>query len=274
MVRGVRNLSKLPDVKTLNGLKRLFTLADDPRYSLIQVDYDKYADLFRQAYDKAYRIRNTSGLRTVDLILNSYRNTGFYSDIIYGVQGVGKSSYAFQLAYYVYRDWRLVFLHLIIDPLQLMDFLKFLRKNDLRAPVIIVDDAGILFGRTVYLADRRRYIAIKGIVDLARSGSASILYTTPSPLGLSNQLRTMNTYLSKISFYNNEIRQVIKYRRTILPSGTMYIKKAFIERFNVYLPPLVYKYYWRLRQSYIELMEKIILAIPSNFNTGKLHGEQ
>ncbi len=254
----------------MNELILAKSLRDAKSYEMKEIDqiiedllnaslnYEFYLDYLKDLYSKVLQYRSVSGLPTEQRILDAYRRNEFYCDIIYGPQGIGKSSYALRVSFYIYRDWRAVFLHLFHDPLRLLDFMLFLQEHGLRAPLVVIDDAGVLFGRHIYQLDKKRYMAMRMIFDLARAQTSAMLFTVPSHTELSHVFRIANVVVTKIMKRNELYRIAMKYRRDVLPSGLVKVEKLWAEQFVVKLPDNVYRLYTKLRNSYIKMMLELL----------------
>jgi hypothetical protein len=112
------------------------------------------------------------------LIRHAYEREGFISALIFGSQGIGKTSYALHVAHQVYGDWRKALNSLFFNPKEAIEYLdKALSRNE-RIPLIIMDDAGLWLGKSQWW--KREKIEFAEFFDIIRTVCSSVVFTTPS----------------------------------------------------------------------------------------------
>ena len=78
-----------------------------------------------------------------NLIREITENGGFASVVIYGRQGVGKTSYAMKNAHVILKDWNAFLNNLLINPKDLLGKISDLIRQNEKAPFLIVDQADL-----------------------------------------------------------------------------------------------------------------------------------
>jgi len=110
--------------------------------------------------------------------------------IISGEARGGKSSLALWLAYALYGDWDVAIAHIVIDPLQLDDLIEAMETYGIKKiPMIIIDDAGLGFGKQVGKVDRLRLEKIHLYAQTWSIKFNNVLITIPSEERLSGVLK-------------------------------------------------------------------------------------
>lgn len=185
-----------------------------------------------------------------------------YHVLVYGGEGVGKSSFAMQELFEVVRPavsndraaWKKVLELTMFDLEQIVKTLRSYMEADSFAPGIICDDSGLhLSGLRYALGRRDRYMMAmyESLADTARTATGAIFYTAPSPRRVTRNIRARpQSYNAKIiktsggndreariyQVYWDEFRNRAGKRRV----GTI--------KFNVMLPDWVYKQYMLRRK--------------------------
>lgn len=175
----------------------------------------------------------------------------FTGAIIYGEQRMGKSSYALQVMYDIYKDWDIVFYHVFYDLDELMRFIKHSLTHDQVVPVILWDDAGVHGGAQEWYLQRRKVQKLQQLFDLIGSKIKGVLITTPNPQNLIKSIRSYEFYRIGLSRMNAVQRRATGYKLLMLPSGTRNIRKEFYDEYNMLLPNPIYYRYKKLRDSYL-----------------------
>jgi len=177
----------------------------------------------------------------------------FTGCVVFAAQREGKSSYALQVMYDIYKDWDLVFDHLFF---RLDDVVKFLREavkqEDLVVPIITWDDASVYAGSGLYFRNRDKALFLGALMDTVGSKVKGFLMTTPSPMNLLKSIRNYEFLRVKISKADSNGGRLARgYKNIMLPSTSRRIRKDFIDQYSVMLPTNVYKKYNAIRQSYL-----------------------
>jgi hypothetical protein len=173
--------------------------------------------------------------------------------IIYGVQRAGKSSYALQVMYDVYKDWDIVLKNCLFKLEDVISFLQERMKSREIVSAFCWDDAGVHGSCWRYFSHRDEVELLKSLFDVIGTKCRSCLFTTPYPDGLLKSLRSYEFYRVKISKENSRDRRLARgYQSVLLPSGSRYIRKEFIDHYSVWLPDDIYKEYMVMREGYLE----------------------
>jgi len=202
------------------------------------------------------RTRTERGLYLTEKILVAHPN-GFCGAIITGPRGIGKSCYAINVAWEVFRNlgydettsWIMA-----LDCLKftIQDVVDFIKKNVLspdKAHLLIWDDAGTYAGTTKWWTDRNALDNLKGVTDTIRTGVCSLIITTPSESDLTKFLRNYDDYIIQIRYHidGGKYRMAKGYLKRTLPSGKRVVYSKFKNRFYVMLPNWVYEKYKGMR---------------------------
>jgi hypothetical protein len=198
----------------------------------------------------------------------------------------GKSSLALWLAYALYGDWDVAIAHIIIDPLQLDDLVDAMKMYGIdKIPLIIIDDAGIGFGKQVGKIDRLRLekmhlyaqtwsIIFNDVLLTATSESrisGAVVNAIPSSYSIIIKPIESTVTTSEARVYKNIRDQItnklIKKKHKLRDYNSIRIglmlKKKLIRDFEhiVYTPRLIpdeaYVKYKQLRKDYLDVIAKI-----------------
>jgi len=203
--------------------------------------------------------------------------------IISGEARGGKSSLALWLAYALYGDWDVAIAHIIIDPLQLDDLIEAMKTYGIsKIPIIIIDDAGIGFGKQVGKMDRLRLEKIHKYAQTWAIKFSNVLMTIPSETRLSGVLmkampssyaitvepQTMTT--SEAHVYKNVVNvagKLLKTKHTLRDYNSvnvgLILKNELKKKYShvVYTPRLLpdeaYVKYKQLREDYLYIIAKM-----------------
>jgi len=203
---------------------------------------------------------------TTKKIDEAYKYERFFGLIIYGDQGVGKSTYMLKVLYDVYGDWDIVFEHIIFSFDDLIDLIKKTRemsKRNERIKVIGWDDAGIYGHKYIYFRKREAVELVSAWIDVVRTRIASILITTINPFNLLKPIRESTGFkFGKVVRLNkDDDRQITVYNRTILPNCKTYVKKMYVDTFTARLPDNIYSRYLEMRKKFYEVAEARLVEI-------------
>jgi len=203
--------------------------------------------------------------------------------IISGEARGGKSSLALWLAYALYGDWDVAIAHIIIDPLQLDDLIEAMKNYGIsKIPMIIIDDAGIGFGKQVGKMDRLRLEKIHKYAQTWAIKFSNVLMTIPSETRLSGVLMkampssyaitvepiTMTT--SEVHVYKNVVNvagKLLKTKHTLRDYNSvnvgLMLKNELKKKYShvVYTPRLLpdeaYVKYKQLREDYLYIIARM-----------------
>jgi len=202
------------------------------------------------------RRRTERGMYLTQKILVAYPN-GFCGAIITGPRGIGKSCYALNVAWEVFRNlgydddasWNMA---LDCCKFTIEEVVEFIKNNIIspdKAHLLIWDDAGTYAGTTKWWTDRHALDKLKGVTDTIRTGVCSLLITTPSESDLTKFLRNYDDYMIQIRYHTDggKYRMAKGYIKRTLPSGKRVVYSKFKNRFYLYLPDWVYTKYKKMR---------------------------
>ena len=202
------------------------------------------------------------GLVLARKILKAHQSNGFCGAVVYGLRGIGKSSYSLKVLKEVFMTLDGVDEKEAYDralkatKYRMLDIIKFIKShaNGGRvAPSLIIDDAGVGLSRYRWWVEPKLILRLQSVLDTVRSGVSSILMTCPSPKSVLGFVKRYDDFYVKIIKVSGEWRRkAIGYQQTTLPSGKTIVYKRFEDSFTCYLPNKVYKKYIKLRQSYLQ----------------------
>jgi hypothetical protein len=112
------------------------------------------------------------------LITKAYTSEGFISALIFGPQGIGKTSYALHVAKEIYGSWRKALEHLFFNPKEAIDKLYSALEQEKRIPLIIMDDAGLWLGKSQWW--KKEKIEFAEFFDIIRTVCSAVIFTTPA----------------------------------------------------------------------------------------------
>jgi hypothetical protein len=213
---------------------------------------------------------------TTKNILRAWNRHEFYGLIIYGPQGIGKSSYMLQVMYQVYGDWDRVFQNLIFSLDDLVDLIKRTRESRWRMKLIGWDDAGVHGHKYVYFRRRDAAALISAWLDVARTKVAGLLITTVNPRTLLKPMReSLGIRYGKVTKTNSDYgRAVVVYDQLLMPTDVKFLKKNYVDYFNVRLPDKVYERYMMLReQFYWDVEARLLELVDKSMKVGKVQNE-
>lgn len=180
-------------------------------------------------------------------------NDGFTGAIIYGKQRIGKSSYAMQIGYDIYKNWDDVVKYTFFKLDDLISFLKNLTATHGYIPYMIVDDAGVHLSKHTYYSNRMDAQFLSNLFDVVGVAVKSIVFTTPDPGNILKAIRRYEFLRVKIIKRGDDHRRLARgYRNIMLPSGMFRIKTDFMDSYKVMLPDDIYKEYSKVRWGYLE----------------------
>ena len=112
------------------------------------------------------------------LIERAYEREGFISALIFGSQGIGKTSYALHVAKDVYGDWDTALDHLFFDPKDAIKRIYSAFSKRERVKVIILDDAGLWLGKSQWW--KKEKLEFAEFFDIIRTVCSAVIFTTPA----------------------------------------------------------------------------------------------
>lgn len=173
--------------------------------------------------------------------------------IVFGPQRTGKSSYALQVLYDIYKDWDTVLNHTFFRLEDVVAFLRNQIKTGHIIPAFIWDDAGVYGSKQLYFTKRRLAEYLQNLFDVIGTAVKGVILTTPSPENLLKAVRSYEFYRVKVIKHNQFYRRIAQgYKNVLLPSGTRFIRKTYKDYFDVRLPQDVYNEYIKIRKGYLD----------------------
>ena len=221
--------------------------------------------------------------RTIKSILYARKNNGLYSSVVTGERGVGKSSYAIQVLFRIFRtlgyevdeSWQMALDRVLYKVPEVVEFLEQASEKP-NKDIFIWDDAGVFAGGVRWFTNQREMVFIESICDTLRDCVYSVLFTVPDIRTLSRRIRTYDDYLVKIhrlkfkdqqQFTNGEtIREARLYKKVITPASQVRVYKQYYDSFDVMLPDWVYEKYKEKRHRYTT---ENIRALKEHLNKSK-----
>jgi len=199
-------------------------------------------------------------LITTKKIKHAWRTLEFYGLIIYGPQGIGKTTYMLKVMYEIYRDWDKVFQYLVFSFDDLIDVMRQARER--RIKVIGWDDAGIHGHKYMYFFEKQAVMLISAWIDVVRTRIAGWLITTPNPSSLIKPVRESPGFnYGKVMYTHGSgtSRLVKVYAKHWYPGGRIIARKLYYDYFHARLPDDVYKEYMEMRERFYEEAERNLL---------------
>lgn len=207
-------------------------------------------------------------------ILGAYKRNGFYSGTICGARGIGKSSYAIQVLYQVYRQlgfekdeaWEMALDRIMYKITDIIKFLDDSVHSKEHEVAFIWDDAGVFGSGTRWFSHHEEMHLLQNLMDTIRGAVSGILLTCPDMMQLARFLRRYDDYLIKITYADkgDGYRLAKCYVKRITPAMQTRVYTQYHDNYNVYLPKWVYEKYCEKRESYnlenIEEMKRLQLA--------------
>lgn len=206
--------------------------------------------------------------RTIKAILHARKNNGLYSQIITGKRGIGKSSYALQVLFRIFRtlgfeveeSWNMALDRILYKVPDVVDFLDSASEKEYK-DIFIWDDSGVFAGGVRWFTHQKEMVLIESICDTLRDCVYSVLFTVPDQRTLSRRIRTYEDYLVRIhrlkqdeqKYFNGDtsnLRVARLYKKTITPASQVRVYKQYYDTFDVMLPHWVYEKYKEKRHRY------------------------
>jgi len=224
------------------------------------------------------RHRTERGLYLTMKMSQAYPH-GFCGAIITGSRGVGKSSFALNAVWELFRElenpetgmfytedeaWEETLKHCKFTMDETLDFIERNIDSKNKAHCLIWDDAGTHASTLEWWENRSALKRLKSITDTIRTGVCSLILTTPSESDLTKFLRNYDDYIVQIGYHSDggKYRVAKGYLKRTLPSGGLRIYPKFKNRFYVYLPDWVFEKYMKRRNAVLmeqtkQLKEKL-----------------
>ena len=199
------------------------------------------------------------GLAIVQEIKKAHWDNQCQNFMLYGPLGYGKTSYAIQILMEIYKtkDVEILKKYFAFTPLE---FLNMIRAFDKQVPAVVWDDAGVW----LYYMDYAHPVVkqLGKMLQMIRTRTASIIFTTPMPTLILGKLRnfpqTLTVKIRKLSGnkYQRHLRRATAYQTWLFPDlQKSRVKKRFIDDFSVMLPEEIYSWLCEKREIYVKMLE-------------------
>ncbi len=186
------------------------------------------------------------------LIRRALRSEGFVSIIIYGPQGVGKTTYALKIAASVYGSLEEALNHLYFSLEGLVNDLEAAFRRGERIPVVILDDAAISLHRQSYRESVN--VAFEKIFNLSRTVCACFIFTT---IHVSDILRSLrDKFMFRVSMQRiGKGKALAKiYEFYLLPTLLPHVRLVARQIVRLDIPPALWREYGVKRREAVEAL--------------------
>ena len=173
--------------------------------------------------------------------------------VAYGMQRIGKTMYALQVMYDIYRDWDKVLNLTFFKLEEMVSSLRDQIKRDEKVAVITWDDAGVFGSKYLFFSNKKLTEYLQNLFDVIGTAVKGIIITTPNPENLLKSIRGYEFYRVKINKIGMTSRVAKGYQTIMLPSGKKIIKKVFNDHYNVTIPNDIFERYNKTRKSYMNV---------------------
>ena len=204
-------------------------------------------------------LKLSARLGTSRKILDAYEKCEFFGVIVYGSQGIGKSTYMLKVLKEVYGSWDLALQHVVFSFDDLIDIIR----SEERIPCIGWDDAGIHGHKYKYFKHKESAELISAWLDAIRTQIAGLIITTVNPFNLLKPVRTsLGMRYCKVTHHIEDHRIANVYEMSVLPNGKTFTRCIYKDYFKARLPDHIYRKYIAMRdQFYKEAKKRLIEAI-------------
>ncbi|QGA87263.1 DnaA-like protein [Sulfolobus spindle-shaped virus] len=236
---------------------------------------------------KLSEIRKGASLILAREIVSAYKNNGFTNILIFGKQGVGKTTYALRVAKEVVKmldnditeeeAWSKALSYLVFtleEAIQKMKAVVELHKQgniNARLPLLILDDASIdLIKYKWYDETNQEFYKLN---VLARTWVASLIYTTPMVSDIAKFLREKGWIVVKITKGGNKNTSLAYlYKRAFALNST---KTDFVGKYKV----IAIDYFTRrmpnsIYNEYMQRRDKVMISIAEKILNVDLNSEE
>ncbi len=179
------------------------------------------------------------------LIEFAYEKDKFIDALIFGKKGCGKSVYALITAYQVYRDWDLVFDHLIFNPLDALKKMKDALESNERIKVLVFDDAGLWLGRLEWWENHK--VKFSEFYNVIRDVCAGVIYTSPADDICGRIVKHIGLRLMAEEL-DEEFSKIRVYKVKVSPLFQQYVKTLKEEIYRKILPDDIYERYRKMKR--------------------------
>lgn len=206
------------------------------------------------------RVKQNFGEHRIETNLNfvlshiAIHNPEMIAAIVYAKQRLGKSVYALQVGYDIYRDWDVVLDHTVFQLEDVLDKILCAVEKDVVIPYLIWDDTGVHGNKYLFFTNHTLTMMIQGLFDVVGTAVKCFIMTTPNPGNLLKAIRDYEFYRIKITKMDSRDGRIATgYPNILLPSGTRNIRKEFQDFYRVKIPDDIYARYVKIRKSYTKI---------------------
>lgn len=207
-------------------------------------------------------------------IIGSYNTNGFFSAVIEGKRGIGKSSYALHVLHNIYSSlgyddvvaWDMTLDRTLFTIPEIVTFLRNASNTGRREVAFIWDDAGVYGSNLRWFTHVKEVHLLQSLMDTIRSSVNGVLMTAPSQFSLLKFLRRYDNHLIQIVYdepRGHWYRIAKGYQKYTLPSGKVLIFHRFNDYYYCRLPQKIYDRYMQKREAYntsnIENLEDLMM---------------
>lgn len=208
--------------------------------------------------------------KTIRNILHARKHNGLFSAIVLGERGIGKSSYAIQTLFHVFRylgfdietSWQMALDRTLYTIPEIINFLEKSSKEKYK-DAFVFDDAGVYAGGVRWQTHYREMVLLESLCDTMRNSVYGVLLTVPDIRTLSRRLRSYDDFVIKIYLPTKQDRTRLKlpfndintriartYKKAMSPKGQSSIYRRHNDSFDIMLPDWVYHEYQKKRKKY------------------------
>jgi len=173
------------------------------------------------------------------LIERAYENEGFVSALIFGSQGIGKTSYALHVAKQIYDSWYKALDHLFFNPKEAIKVLHKALKQGERLKAIILDDAGLWLGKSQWW--HREKLEFAEFFDIIRTVCSSVIFTTPAD-NILNRLSHEIQLRIKVSPIDSELYNQLKKAGHNIDVNSWRVAKIYQFSLSPLFQPIIKKH--------------------------------
>jgi len=190
----------------------------------------------------------------------AYKNNGFFSAIVEGPRGIGKSSYSLKVLHDIYSSngydndeaWRMALDRTLFEIKDIINFLDKSLRSENREIAMIWDDAGVHASNLDWFVNIRQVKHLQALMDTIRGSVSGLLMTAPNQGGLLKFIRRYDNFILQIIYdpRGGEYRICKGYIKRSLPSGKQLVFSKFRDYYRCRLPQWVYEEYCKKRDKY------------------------
>lgn len=168
------------------------------------------------------------------MILHAHKHDQFFDATVWGQEkGIGKTSFAWITSADIYNSFATSYKYLFFSPLQALTVFEETLENDIKLPVIVMDDAGLYLGKRSWYESER--VAFTEFYNVIREVCSCVLFTSPRMSDILKGIRDQINYQVKIySVKNSDIlREARIYEKYQTPILREIIQKTAVDQFRL-----------------------------------------